>query len=137
MDEAEAGRRFAAARVARLATVDASGRPHLVPVTFAHVDDVVYTAVDAKPKTTMRLRRLANVEANPAVSLLVDQYGEDWSTLWWVRVDGTAQVVGSGPRYELAVAALVEKYRQYADSSPRGPAIVIRVTRVRSWSAAR
>lgn len=137
MDEAEARRRFAAAPVARLATVDGSGRPHLVPVTFAFAGDAVYTAVDAKPKTTTRLRRLANIAANPSVSLLTDHYDDDWTSLWWVRVDGAAQVVGEGSRFDDAIAALVGKYPQYARRPPDGPAIVVRVTSLRSWSAAR
>ena len=89
----QARRRFAAARVARLATADAAGRPHIVPVTFAVDGDVVYTAVDAKPKRGTALKRLANVAANPAVALLVDHYADDWNQLWWVRADGTGRVV--------------------------------------------
>ncbi|HEX6444922.1 MAG TPA: TIGR03668 family PPOX class F420-dependent oxidoreductase [Streptosporangiales bacterium] len=137
MDEAEARRRFAAAPVARLATVGASGRPHLVPVTFACAGDAVYTAVDAKPKTTTRLRRLANIAANPSVSLLADHYDDDWASLWWVRVDGEAQVVAEGSLFDEAIAALVGKYRQYAHRPPDGPAVVVRVTGLRSWSASR
>lgn len=137
MDEAEARRRFAAAPVARLASVDASGRPHLVPVTFAVAGDTVFTAVDAKPKTTTRLRRLANIAANPSVSLLADHYDDDWATLWWVRVDGDAQVVSEGSLFDEAIAALVGKYRQYESRSPQGPGIVIRITSLRSWSATR
>lgn len=138
MDDAEARARFAAARVARLATADASGRPHLVPVTFAMAGgDVVYTAVDAKPKTTTRLRRLANIAANPSVTLLVDHYDDDWTSLWWVRVDGAAQVVGEGPLFAEAIAALAGKYDQYSRRPPDGPAIAVRVTSLRSWSATR
>lgn len=137
MDDAEARRRFGAAPVARLATADASGRPHLVPVTFALVGDVVCTAVDAKPKTTTRLRRLANIAANPSVTLLVDHYEDDWTSLWWVRVDGDAQVVGEGPLFDEAIAALVGKYDQYSRRPPDGPVIVVRVTSLRSWSATR
>src|ERR671935_2729089 len=88
--------RVAAARVARLATVDARGRPHLVPFCFVLDGEELLSAVDAKPKATQRLRRLENVRANPAVSVLVDHYEEDWSRLWWVRVDGRAEVVESG-----------------------------------------
>ena len=85
---------FAAARVARLATVTPEGRPHLVPVVFAVTGDVVHIAVDAKPKRTMALRRLANVAANPSVALLADHYDDaDWSALWWVRADGTGRVL--------------------------------------------
>lgn len=89
--EAWTSPRFAARRVARLSTVSARGDPHVVPVVFAVVGDVVFTAVDAKPKSTRSLRRLANIEAKPRVSMLVDHYEEDWSALWWVRVDGTAK----------------------------------------------
>ena len=85
--------RFSDARVARLATVDATGQPHIVPVTFAHNDNTIVIAVDHKPKSTRNLKRLRNIEANPKVTLLVDHYDEDWSQLWWVRADGTAEVV--------------------------------------------
>ncbi len=108
MTAADARRRFAGARVARLATADADGRPHLVPIVFALAGDRVYTAVDAKPKRTTALRRLANVAANPRVAILVDHYDEDWSTLWWVRVHGTATVVeGRDP-----ALAVFPPYRQ-------------------------
>ena len=94
MTAAEARARFAAARVARLATADAAGRPHLVPIAFAVSGDTVYSAVDAKPKRTRALRRLANVRENPAVSLLVDHWDEeDWGRLWWVRADGRGRVL--------------------------------------------
>ena len=95
MDPEERRSRLAAARVARLATVSADGEPHVVPVAFVLVDDVVYTAIDAKPKTTRRLRRLADVEATGRASVLVDVYDEDWSALWWVRADGAAEVLPS------------------------------------------
>ena len=88
--------RFAHTPVARLATAALDGRPHLVPVVFALRDDVIYTAVDAKPKTTQRLRRLANIERNPQVSLLVDHYADDWTQLWWVRADGVAAIHHDG-----------------------------------------
>ena len=94
MTPAEARARFAAARVARLATADAAGRPHLVPIAFAVAGDTIYSAVDAKPKRTRALRRLANVRENPAVSLLVDHWDEDdWAALWWVRADGRGRVL--------------------------------------------
>ncbi|MBI3692389.1 MAG: pyridoxamine 5'-phosphate oxidase family protein, partial [Mycolicibacterium aromaticivorans] len=71
--------RFATATVARLATVTPDGPPHVVPIVFAVAESTIYTAVDGKPKTTQRLRRLANIEANPRVSILVDHYEDDWS----------------------------------------------------------
>ena len=86
LDASNAGRgprAAGAARVARLATVSATGQPHLVPVTFAVDGDMIYTAVDHKPKTTTRLRRLANIAANPQVTLLADHYADDWDQLWW------------------------------------------------------
>ena len=86
--EDEARRRLAAARVARLATVGGPGSPHLVPVTFAVAGDRIYSAVDAKPKTTRDLRRLRNIRADPRVAVLADHYDEDWSRLWWARADG-------------------------------------------------
>src|SRR5436305_15028654 len=90
----EARERFRAARVARLATADAAGRPHLVPIVFAVEGDRVYSVVDAKPKRISALRRLRNVRANPAVALLVDHYDDaDWSALWWVRAEAHVRVL--------------------------------------------
>lgn len=136
---------FAASPVARLATVTASGRPHLVPVVFAvqfdhdnqfdHNNDVVYTAVDAKPKSTQRLRRLQNIEANAAVSLLVDHYADDWAQLWWVRADGTATVAREGAALATGYRLLRAKYEQYQFVSLDGPVIAITVTRWSNWHA--
>ena len=121
--------RLAAARVGRLATVTADGRPHVVPVCFALAGGRIYTAVDAKPKTTRALARLDNVRATGRASLLVDHYEEDWSRLWWVRVDGPAEVIES----EAAVDALAAKYAQYRSARPAGPVIAITPERWRSW----
>ena len=84
----EARQRFADAAVARLATVGPAGQPHLVPVTFAVDGDHIYTAVDAKPKTTANLRRLRNIAGNPRVAVLADHYEADWDGLWWARAPG-------------------------------------------------
>src|SRR5919204_723082 len=108
--------RVAAARVARLATVDERGRPHLVPFCFVLDGDDVLSAVDAKPKRTTRLRRLDNVRVNPSVSVLVDHYEEDWTRLWWVRLDGRAEVLEDGARSERALGLLSDKYSQYRES---------------------
>ncbi|EIE99094.1 TIGR03668 family PPOX class F420-dependent oxidoreductase [Saccharomonospora glauca] len=132
MDAATARRLFTAARVARLATADADGVPHLVPVTFACDGDDVVWAVDAKPKTTRALRRLRNIAVNPVVSLLVDHYDEEWSRLWWVRLDGHATI---NPTDEAAVAALAAKYEQYRRTPPAGPVVRVRVRTWRGWSA--
>ena len=135
MDRSEALSRFATAPVARLATVGVRG-PHIVPTTFAFDGDAVVTCVDAKPKTTTRLQRLANIAVNPQVSLLADHYEDDWTRLWWVRVDGTARVVDSGHDFERALATLVARYEHYRIAAPPGPAIVIAIDRVVSWEAA-
>jgi len=125
----EARERFAAARVARLATAG----PHLVPVCFAVEGDTIWSAVDAKPKRTRSLRRLRNVEADPRVSLLVDHYDDaDWSRLWWARADGTAAIVEDAPA---ALALLVERYTQYAASPPAGPFLAIAISRWSGWAA--
>ena len=126
--------RVAAARVARLATVTADGRPHVVPCCFVLDGETLYSAVDAKPKTTMHLRRLANITANPSASLLVDEYDDDdWSALWWVRVDGNARIVADEAERDLALAQLAGKYAQYRRTPPPGSVIAIETTAWRAW----
>lgn len=129
-------RRLAQAEVARLATVRPDGRPHLVPITFAIDGDEVVTAIDQKPKSTRQLQRLVNIDHEPRVAVLVDHYAEDWSQLWWVRIDGEATVVGSGERFARAIAALVDRYPAYREDPPDGPVIVIRPAGWQGWSAA-
>jgi PPOX class probable F420-dependent enzyme len=121
--------------VARLATVGANGQPHVVPICFALDRDTLYTAVDEKPKRTKRLKRLENVRRDPKVSVLVDRYEEDWSRLWWVRLDGEARVLDEGPEREEAVALLLEKYEQYRLQPPTGPVIAIAIAHSRAWAA--
>lgn len=125
--------RVTEAKVARLATVTAGGHPHVVPCTFCVDGGIIFTAVDAKPKSTMALRRLDNVRANAHVSLLVDHYDDDWSRLWWVRVDGTARVIETGAERERALTLLADKYEQYRDLPPPGAVIEITIERWRSW----
>ena len=136
MDEARSRARLSGARIGHLATVRPDGRPHVVACCFALHGDRLWTAVDAKPKATPRLQRLANVRAHPWASLLVDHYEEDWDALWWVRVAGAAAVLSDGSEYEEALAALVAKYEQYATAPPRGAVIAIAVERWSGWSAA-
>ena len=93
LTEGEARARFASVPVVRLGTANAQGRPHVVVVTFAVDGDMIYTAVDQKPKTTTGLKRLRNVGENPAVTMLADEYSDDWEALWWVRADGRAEVL--------------------------------------------
>ncbi|MGH2946477.1 MAG: TIGR03668 family PPOX class F420-dependent oxidoreductase [Solirubrobacteraceae bacterium] len=122
--------RVAAARVGRLATVTADGRPHVVAVCFALAGGRIYTAVDAKPKSTRALRRLENVRATGRASLLVDHYEEDWSKLWWVRVDGRAEVLSESGA---AIDALIAKYPQYRAQPPAGPVIALTPEAWRTW----
>ena len=127
--------RFGNARVARLATADADGRPHLVPLCFALAGDRIVSVVDAKPKRTPQLRRLANIRAQPRVSVLVDEYDEDWTRLWWIRADGVARVVEGGSDRDAAMTALTAKYPQYEEQPPTGPVVDLTVDRWRGWSA--
>jgi PPOX class probable F420-dependent enzyme len=137
--EFDARQQFAGSQVVSLATVSPEGTPHLVPVVFAlvnsGVDDVVYTAIDAKRKTTHRLRRLRNIEQNPHVCLLADHYDEDWDRLWWVRADGTAEIHDRGEEMAAGYDHLRRKYVQYERISLTGPVLRISVDRWSSWHA--
>jgi PPOX class probable F420-dependent enzyme len=132
LDPAEARARFAASPVLRLATADGHGRPHLVPCTFA-VDSAgrIAIGIDNKPKTSVYLRRIRNIEENPQVSLLADHYVDDWTRLWWARADGTAIIERGGADHDAHWRQLVAKYPQYHGQAPGGPVIMVTVT---SWS---
>ncbi len=134
MTAAEARRRFEAASVARLATVDARGQPHLVPIVFALERETIYSVVDTKPKRTMELKRLQNVRSNPRVSLLVDHYDDcDWDTLWWVRADGVGRVLEAAEaEARAAMRLLAERHPQ---QRPAGPVLAVDVERWSGWSA--
>ncbi|MFP5021499.1 TIGR03668 family PPOX class F420-dependent oxidoreductase [Pseudonocardia phyllosphaerae] len=148
LDDAAARDLLVGARVARLATIRASdGTPRLVPITFALVDGLVVSAVDrVKPKRHTRLARLRDIDADPRVGLLADHYDDDWSRLWWVRLDATATVHDPGDRsehsdrpadlHERAVDALAEKYPPYRDERPDGAVLVLHPVRWTGWSAA-
>jgi PPOX class probable F420-dependent enzyme len=134
MDAAAARQLFAEARVARLATLTPDVRPHLVPIVFALRGDTVYSAVDAKPKRTLALARLANVAAHPAVSVLADHYAEDWSTLWWVRGDGSGRVLE--PNVAEAREAIEMLRDRYPQQSVTGSVLALDVERWSGWAAA-
>jgi PPOX class probable F420-dependent enzyme len=134
LDETTCRERFAVARVARLATAGRDGQPHIVPVTFALSGETIVTAIDQKPKTTTSLHRLRNIAENPRVSLLVDHYADDWTQLWWVRVDGDARTIEDDEARQEAVRALATKYSQYRDDPPQGSVIEIGVRSWRGWS---
>jgi len=132
---AEAMRRLSSSAIARLATVNEEGRPHIVPIVFIIHEDTLYFAVDAKPKKTTDLKRLKNIAANSAVSVLADHYEDDWTMLWWVRADGTARVITDSAEAERAIELLAEKYEQHRSARPAGPVVAIHLDRVTGWSA--
>jgi PPOX class probable F420-dependent enzyme len=134
MESGDAKQRLADSRVARLATVGDDGRPHIVPIVFALDGDTLYFAVDAKPKTTTHLKRLKNIAANPAVSILADHYEDDWNKLWWVRADGMASVVTDTAEAQRATELLANRYAQYRRARPAGPVVAMRIDRVTGWS---
>jgi PPOX class probable F420-dependent enzyme len=135
MQTAELRRLFAASPVARLSTVRPDGGPHVVPVVFALVEDTVYSAVDAKPKRSRALQRVANLRADPRCALLVDHYEDDWRRLWWVRADGRGEVVDEPSGAHPGIRALVHRFSQYRDDPPAGPLLVVSVERWSGWSS--
>ena len=127
--------RLTAARVARLATTDPDGRPHLVPIVFALEGDTLYSAVDRKSKRSSKLRRIENARARPDVTILVDHYEDDWGRLWWIRLRGRARMLDHGEERERALALLQEQYPQYLTEPPERAVLAVDVTDVREWSA--
>ena len=127
--------RVASELVARLATLDVDGRPHLVPIAFALLGDTLYSAVDAKPKRSRTLRRIENARERPDVTVLVDHYEDDWSRLWWVRLRGRARVLDDGDEAAQALEALAAKYEQYRDEPPGLPVLAVDVAEWRDWAA--
>jgi PPOX class probable F420-dependent enzyme len=123
------------ASVARLATVGADGTPHVIPICFTLAGETLYSAVDRKPKRSLRLKRIENVRADPRVEVLVDHYEDDWSRLWWVRLRGHARVLEAGEECERALALLAEKYPQYRTEPPPGPVLAVDVDRWSAWHA--
>jgi len=129
-------RLISGARVAHLGTVDHVRGAHVIPITFALVDDLIVTSVDHKPKRSRLLRRIGNIERNHDVTVLVDHYEDDWTRLWWCLLSGTARVIYQGAEFEHAVDALVARYQQYREVRPSGPVIRIAVTDWTGWAAA-
>lgn len=121
--------------MARLATTDPDGRPHLVPIVFALDGETLYTAVDHKPKRSSKLRRIENARARPDVTVLIDEYDDDWTKLWWVRLRGRARVLDAGSEREHALQLLAQKYPQYVSDPPDGAVLAVDVSETRTWSA--
>lgn len=110
------------------------GRPHVVPIVHAVVDDVIIFAVDHKPKSGQRLRRLTNIEINPRVAVLFDERSENWDELWWVRADGVASI---HPQPPPTAASLAHRHPEYERQPPDGPWVQIHVERWSGWAASR
>ena len=125
-------------RVARLATADANGAPHVVPVCYALIGDSLYVTIDEKPKRpdVRAMKRLRNIVQNPSVAVVVDRYEEDWSRLAWVMLRGRAEILDVGDEHDRAQAALRDRYPQYrAMRLGPLPVIVLRIARVNAWGA--
>ena len=123
-------------RVARLATADSRGRPHVIPICFVAEGNTVYFTVDEKPKRQSRapLKRIANMRENPSVALIFDHYDEDWRQLGWVMVQGRAEELGSGHEHDRAQASLRARYRQLAGMHIEElPVVAIRIEHAASW----
>jgi PPOX class probable F420-dependent enzyme len=129
------GRFLASRRVGHLATADARGTPHLVPVCFAVSEDALYITIDQKPKGDFRaLKRLRNIAENPLAAFVVDRWDEDWSRLGWVMLRGPAEILAGGAEHDRAQELLRSRYRQYQGMElARLPVIAIRIERVTSW----
>ena len=120
--------------MARLGTVAKDGPPHLVPICFLLQGDILWSAIDQKPKRGVRLRRLQNLEQDPHVSILIDSYEEDWSRLWWIRLEGTARIIdGQEKEGKLGLQLLSGKYPQYRQNPPPGPLIRAEIERWTVW----
>jgi PPOX class probable F420-dependent enzyme len=133
VERTTAWQHLADARVGHLATLTSEGHPHIVPCCFVLHNQTAYSAVDGKPKSTLALRRIENLRMNPSCSLLADHYSEDWSSLWWVRVDGLGRVIEAGEERDLALGLLQLKYEQYRETTPPGAVIALDIERWRMW----
>jgi PPOX class probable F420-dependent enzyme len=125
-----------AQRVGRLATADARGNPHVVPVCFAIAEDTLYVTIDEKPKraSARPLKRLRNMIDNPSIAFIADRYDEDWSQLGWVMLRGRAEILADGSEHDRAQALLRDRYAQYrAMQLGELPVIALRIERVTGW----
>jgi PPOX class probable F420-dependent enzyme len=136
MKQEEALARASSARVARMATVDRRGGPHVMPVTFVLDGRVLYWAVDDKRKRSADIKRLDNIRASAAVQLVVDHFEEDWTRLWWVRLTGRGRILEEGNERRHALALLSSKYEQYEAHPPRGPVVAVDIDAVSAWEGA-
>jgi PPOX class probable F420-dependent enzyme len=118
-----------------LGTIGPDGSPNVLPVCYTWAGDVIWTAIDAKPKSTDQLQRVRDVKAHPHITFMVDRWDEDWTRLAWLQAHGSASILPGGPETEKAYAALRDKYHQYDDTKLDGPVIRIDVDRWVGWAA--
>ncbi len=132
--------RFRTCLVARLATLNPDGSPHQVPIVFTWVDDCFWSPIDGKPKENVPLQRVVNARSDSRGSLLLDEYDNNWTKLWWIRIDVQITVIEIGETPLPGVLdSLVEKYPQYEDVAVlRDPGTILRLTpkKISSWQAA-
>jgi PPOX class probable F420-dependent enzyme len=135
MLSADQARFLASCRVGHLATADAQGTPHLVPVCFVASEGSLYITIDQKPKGDPRaLKRLRNITENPIAAFVADRWDEDWTRLGWVMLRGAGEILAEGAEHDCAQALLRERYPQYRGMELAGlPVIAIRIERVTSW----
>lgn len=123
------------ARRGYLGTLGTDGGPHILPVCFTWAGDVIWTAIDGKPKARAEQQRVKDIQANPRISFTVDRWDEDWSRLAWLQARGTARILPEGPEASKAIEALISKYAQYLDTPISGPVIRLEVEKWVGWSA--
>lgn len=126
------------ARVARMATVDPGGMPHIVPVCFVYASGVIFTPIDKKPKASdaNSLKRIKNINSNPNVSFMIDKYYEDWQRLFFLKISGSASIIERGDEYDNSLMRLCERYPQYIDMDLLNlglPVIKITPHKIVSW----
>ena len=131
-----ASRLVRAARVAHLATADARGQPLVIPICFVYDGKEFFSPIDEKPKHTIRLKRLRNLQENPKLSLVIDRYNEDWRRLAYVLITGEGKVLFRGNKHRRAVRLLRRKYSQYRDMVIQvRPLIVVIPRKVKIWGS--
>ena len=131
MDEEKMRHRVSGARAARVGTIDEQGRTHLVPIVFVVEQDTLYSSTDAGARLPKRLRNLAR---DPRVTVLVDDYGEDWSQVWWVRLRGAGRVVQDGAERDRARQLLAVKYPQYDGGPGDGAMMAVDIEEWSGWA---
>lgn len=127
-------------RVARLATADRDGQPHVVPICYALLDDDLYFVIDDKPKRTHhQLRRLQNIRDNPRVAVVIDDYNDDWTQLAYLMLRGNAMLIEDAGDFDRALRPLRQRYTTYRDMAltfAGHPMVRIHIEQASFWRGA-